>query len=64
MHRDVTDPDLPLLWYLRDLLQFNGHQVWLRNGTVRRVHGSRERRGHSQLPYAFEDCRRENRCHH
>ena len=43
------DPEMPLLWYLRDELETHGNQVRLRHGALRRLHGAQERRGDSVL---------------
>ena len=41
-----VDPEMPLLWALRDVARADGHEVRLRPGAVRRVHGApRRRRG-------------------
>ena len=45
--RDVTvdaDPDTPLLWVIRDHVNLTGHQVRLRRGPVRGMHGASGRR--------------------
>ena len=41
------DPDMPLLWYLRDVAELDGDEVRLRHGFVRRLHGAPERRRRS-----------------
>ena len=37
------DPSMPLLWYLRDELGSDGHQVRLRRRAVRQLHRARRR---------------------
>ncbi len=39
-HQFDGDPDMPLLWLLRDELNLKGNQVRMRHGAVRRMHGS------------------------
>ena len=39
-----VDPQMPLLWVLRDTLRPDRHQVRLRHGAVRRLHRARRRR--------------------
>ena len=38
-----VDPDMPLLWVLRDTLGLMGTKYRLRNGPVRRLHGAPRR---------------------
>ncbi len=49
------DPEMPLLWYLRDEMQFTGTKYGCGLGLMRRLHRSRERRGGAQLPDADEE---------
>ena len=44
------DPDMPLLWYLRDEIQLTGTKFGCGAGTVRSLHGSPQRRSGAQLP--------------
>ena len=36
------DPDMPLLWYLRDVLRTDRNEIRLRDGALRRVHRASE----------------------
>jgi len=38
------DPSMPVLWYLRDVLGAYWHEVRVRSGGLRRLHGSSRRR--------------------
>jgi isoquinoline 1-oxidoreductase subunit alpha len=38
------DPAMPLLWYLRDLLELTSAKIRLRHGLVLRLHGARGRK--------------------
>ncbi len=44
-----ADPDMPLLWVLRDLLAVDGHEIRLRGGAVRGVYGTPEWGGSAVL---------------
>jgi len=56
-----VDPQMPLLWVLRDTLNMNGHEVRLRHGALRRLHGAHQRRGDALLHHAgFERGGKEN----
>ena len=43
-HEVDADPDMPLLWVIRDLVGPDRHQVRLRHGAVRRLHRAPRRR--------------------
>ena len=43
------DPDLPLLWFLRDEAGLIGHEIWLWPGAVRRMHRHRRQAGGPRL---------------
>ena len=51
-HQVDADPEMPLLWALRDVLGLTGHQVRLRHGPVRRLHRARRRRGQALVRHA------------
>ena len=44
------DPEMPLLWYLRDILGLTGTKFGCGMGAVRRVHGAGKRQGYPILP--------------
>ena len=43
------DPEMPLLWYLRDTLGLTGHQIRLRYRALWRLYRSQEWRGAARL---------------
>ena len=43
------DPEMPLLWYLRDILGTHRHKIRLWHGLVRRMHRAAERKGYPLL---------------
>ena len=58
------DPDMPLLWYLRDVARAHRNEVRLRHGAVRRLHGAPEWRGHPLLHHPHEGGQRRRDHHH
>ena len=44
-----AEPDTPLLWVLREQHRADRHQIRLRRGAVRRLHGSYRWRGDAHL---------------
>ena len=55
------DPDMPLLWYLRDELGLTGTKFGCGIGPVRRLHRAPRRRGRALLPDADVGRRRQAR---
>jgi len=49
------DPEMPLLWYLRDILGLTGSKFGCGVGALRRLHGPREWTGHAILRGSMRD---------
>ena len=58
-----VDPEMPLLWAIRDIIGLTGTEIRLRPGTVRRMHRSYRRRPDAFMPDGGRRCRR-RRHHH
>ncbi len=56
------DPDMPLLWYLRDVAQLTGTKFGCGMSLMRSLHGAPERRGDPFLHHSHERSGR--RRHH
>ncbi len=48
------DPDMPLLWYLRDVAAAHRNEVRMWHGVVRRMYRASEWRGHPLLQHSHE----------
>ena len=48
------DPEMPLLWYLRDSLALTGTKFGCGMGLCGALHGASQRRGGPELPYLHE----------
>ena len=55
------DPDMPLLWYLRDVAQLTGTKFGCGMSLMRSLYGPPERRGDPFLHHSHE---RSGRCRH
>ena len=58
------DPDLPLLWFLRDEVGLDRHQIRLRPGALRRMHRDRRQAGGPRLHHLGFRCGRPRGHHH
>ena len=52
-----AEPDMPLLWAMRDLIAYDRHQIRLRHGAMRCLHGASRRATGSVLSNPDRRCR-------